>query len=414
MQDMASGSDAALQMQKNMVAAPDVQQAQANVMQEQALKLEQERATVEKTKLGNIVTESGIQLDKQKQAAIAALEKSAGYEQLSGSEKAMKQAMTIMSFDPAAGGKLLDAVAVADLKEAQAQAKTLDNAREQINMAASVIGQWPDDKVGENFKKLPEASQKAVIDKVGQQAWDEMDGKAKKKVVDNLFLSTNQKVQEQRMALDLEKTKLHNAMELEKVRLHNLSTIAAREARAGKASNMWTTANKELDSLRKDPDRVKAREKLDADVEDAEVAAKKSTWIGGYESTDPKTQEKQTFNSKAAYDKWQSAVQKRDKYIASTLDDEQAIIETLPEEAKEIKNNMLERVKKQRLTLSPEDAPKPAPKPDAGTPAPAADVPSNKGGDGTQGKPLAMPADKSKLVHGKYYDIPGKGPTLYK
>ena len=57
MSDVAAGSNAALQLQKNMAAAPDVQQMQTNAMQEQANTLQQQEQNIEKTKFANIVAE---------------------------------------------------------------------------------------------------------------------------------------------------------------------------------------------------------------------------------------------------------------------------------------------------------------------------------------------------------------------
>ena len=57
MSDVAAGSDAALRLQQNMAAAPYVQQ-------EQALEVQQKQANLERTKLANLVADTGIKADQ--------------------------------------------------------------------------------------------------------------------------------------------------------------------------------------------------------------------------------------------------------------------------------------------------------------------------------------------------------------
>jgi hypothetical protein len=80
MSDVAAGSNAALQLQQNMAAAPDVQQTQANKMQEQQLilqqnkdKIQQDAATLQKTRLANIVSETDFKSSEESKVKLQQL-----------------------------------------------------------------------------------------------------------------------------------------------------------------------------------------------------------------------------------------------------------------------------------------------------------------------------------------------------
>ena len=69
MTDVAAGSNAALQLQQNMAAAPDVQQ-------QQAMAVQQQQANLERTKLANLVADTGIKADQESKQKLSALTQS--------------------------------------------------------------------------------------------------------------------------------------------------------------------------------------------------------------------------------------------------------------------------------------------------------------------------------------------------
>ena len=110
MTDAAAGGQAALQLQQTMAAAPDVQQAQANKMQEQQVKLQQEQATLEKTKLANLVADTGLQASKESKAKLQQLAGTPEFKAAEDSEKLrLSAAVQFQSGDIENGVKTLTA-----------------------------------------------------------------------------------------------------------------------------------------------------------------------------------------------------------------------------------------------------------------------------------------------------------------
>jgi hypothetical protein len=404
--DMAAGSDAALKLSQNMAAAPNVQENQALQMQMNRAAAQQADANLQKTKLDNLVSESGIQMNQEKKLAIQKLQQSAGWSQKTHGEQAADIAAAIAPFDPKESHLMTQAAAAYDLKEAQAEAKKAENIREKISAADSVMQTWKDDEAGEKFKLLPEEAQKAIIDKVGP-AWETMSGKDKKAAVNSLMLSTNQKLQEYGMQLKWQAQLHRDNTELEKQRLHNNLTILAREAKNNKEDRAWKMVASEIDALRRDPDRIKMQEKLDEDVRAAEEEAKKPTTLGGLTSYNPKDGKDQRYYSKDAYEKWQKAVARQEAFLAKQYDREEALIRTLPNDMREIRDNWLNMIKSQRTTFSPEKEASPAATPQKAAGAPAT---SNTSSPAQQGSPKSPPAgmtEQAGLKRG-YDDETGK------
>ena len=390
MTDVAAGSSAANQLMQNMGEAPYAVQEGAAKGQESLLKLkeeqirvQQDQANVEKTKLANMMTDSQITMDKRKQEAIAQLEKTAGWAQFPPDEKMERMGITIMPFDSPDGERMIAAAAAARLKDQQAESKRLDNFREQIGTAEAVMqGKSPEEAV-KLFESLPPETKRPVIDKVGKVAWDKMTPKEKQDTVHRLMENGNQKIKEIQIAASIEAAKIRAEEQIKKEEMHDNAIKAARDARDGRATNMWAQANKELDTLRRDPDRVKMREQLDKEVKDAKSEYDSTTGVTilGYD-----TGIKGDSRRQKASDKYLEALRNQSDYLAKEYDQEEEIIQTIPPEKQELKDLMLRRIRNQKATLY-QGKPTADNKGSTGLikPTPAKDVPSNTAPDKSAG-----------------------------
>jgi hypothetical protein len=376
MSDVAAGSNAALQLQRNMAAAPDVQQTQANVMQEQANTLQQQQQNVEKTKLANIVADTGIKTDADIRNKIQNLVKDDSYIKSSPSDQVLKMASLVgESGKPEDMAKLIEVSEKITARDLLNQSRKADIERQSIADASSVLETIPDAQVNDRFNSLPEATRNLVVGRVGQANWDKSSPKEKKAIVQNLFETANSKLQEQKIQANIQMAQIRATAEVDKTRFRLAASERAKAFGDDKLVRIWGTVNTQLEKVQRDPATVKERQRLDEEVDKALTTATKSAFFG-YKPEGSDVE----FYSKPAFDKWQQATIKRDKFIQEQLLEERTLIESLPTEAGSIKSNMLKKIDAQLSTLQiePPKAEKPTGTPTP-TPTPAKPaVPSNK------------------------------------
>jgi hypothetical protein len=376
MSDVAAGSNAALQLQRNMAAAPDVQQTQANVMQEQANTLQQQQQNVEKTKLANIVANTGIKTDADIRNKIQNLVKDDSYIKSSPSDQVLKMASLVgESGKPEDMAKLIEVSEKITARDLLNQSRKADIERQSIADASSVLETIPEAQVNDRFNSLPEATRNLVVGRVGQANWDKSSPKEKKAIVQNLFETANSKLQEQKIQASIQMAQIRAAADVQKTQLRLAASERAKTIGDEKLVRIWGTVNTQLEKVQRDPATVKERQRLDEEVDKALTTATKSAFFG-YKPEGSDVE----FYSKPAFDKWQQATIKRDKFIQEQLLEERTLVESLPTEAGSIKSNMLKKIDAQLSTLQvePPKAEKPAGTPTP-TPTPAKPaVPSNK------------------------------------
>jgi hypothetical protein len=395
MSDVAAGSNAALQLQQNMAAAPDVQQ-------QQAMAVQQQQENLQKTKLANLVSDSSIKVDAELKNKMQALIKDKGYTESSPSDQVLK----IASLYGEAGktedmAKLIKSSVDIEAKELSNKQKTIDLNREQISSAATVLENLADDKVNDGFSRLPKESQQTIINKVGKENWDNFSPKEKKAVVHNLFESVNNKLQEQKIAANIEIAKIRAKAQLEAAIERNNHTERMRGITQDLNVKMWGSVNSAIDRVQRDPATIKERERLDEEVDKAQTAATKSTTFGSYTTYKPEGSDQQ-FYSKDAFEKYMQAVRKRDKHIAAQLDEEEALVNTLPKDAGTLKQSQLDKIAKQRATLQLDE---PAKKKTEAAPAKPEEPKKDTSNKYTQDNP-AKPTSKEeydKLPPNSYY-----------
>lgn len=384
MSDVAAGSNAALQLQRNMAAAPDVQQTQANVMQEQANTLQQQQQNVEKTKLANIVADTGIKTDADIRNKIQNLVKDDSYIKSSPSDQVLKMASLVgESGKPEDMAKLIEVSEKITARDLLNQSRKADIERQSIADASSVLETIPEAQVNDRFNSLPEATRNLVIGRVGEANWNNFSPKEKKAVVQNLFETANSKLQEQKIQANIQMAQIRAAADVQKTQLRLAASERAKTLGDEKLVQIWSTVNRSLDKVQNDPRTVAEFKRLDEEVDKALTATTKDTTFGfsflGMGPYKPEGSDTE-FYSKDSFNKWQQAVIKRDKFTQKQLLEERSLVENLPTEAGSIKNNMLKKIDAQLSTLQvePPKAEKPTGTPTP-TPTPAKPaVPSNK------------------------------------
>jgi len=383
MSDVAAGSNAALQLQRNMAAAPDVQQMQTNVMQEQANTLQQQEQNLEKTRLSNIVSSTGIKTDADIRNKMETLVKGDDYTNASPSERVLKMASLVgEAGKPEDMAKLIEVSEKITARDLLNQSKKADIERQSIADASSVLETIPEAQVNERFNSLPEATRNLVINRVGPANWNNFSPKEKKAVVQNLFETANSKLQEQKILAGIQMAQIRATADVDKTRLRLAASERAKTLGDDKLVRIWGTVNTQLEKVQRDSATSKERQRLDEEVDKALTATTKDTTfgfsflgMGPYKPEGSNTE----FYSKDSFNKWQQATIKRDKFIQGQLLEERALVESLPTEAGSIRSNMLKKIDTQLSTLQiepPKEKPAGTPTP---TPTPAKpDVPSNK------------------------------------
>jgi len=351
MSDVAAGSNAALQLQRNMAAAPDVQQTQTNVMQEQANTLQQQEQNVEKTKLANLVADAGIKSDANIKSKIQALVGKEEYTKADSAGQALQLARAYGEEGKAEdSAKFMQISETITNKDLVNQSKKLDIERQAIVDANGVLELLPLDKLNEGFNNLPEATRNLVINRAGPENWKNFSPKEKKAVVQNLFETANAKLQEQKFANNLALAQIRSNERLLAQTQRDNHSEKVRNSTRDENSRMWGTVTTALDRVQRDPVNVDALKRLNEEVDKAETAATKSAFF----SYKPEGSDVE-FYSKPAFDKYMQALRKRDKHIATQLDKEEGIIKTLPATAGTLRQSQLDMIDKQRATLQLEE-----------------------------------------------------------
>jgi hypothetical protein len=196
MSDMAAGSSAALQMQKNMAAAPYVQQEAAAgaeetqlklqqdrlkaayAPQEMAIKLQEDQAILEKNKLSNMLTNTGIKAGEESKQATQAAMNSPEFKAAmqSGDDisaaKILNLAVLGATNDSEAYFKNNAGIELAAQRTAKAKQTELDTHAQEMNRALANIRSIPKEQLGEYVNNLPESVTKSAISAVGNANWN--------------------------------------------------------------------------------------------------------------------------------------------------------------------------------------------------------------------------------------------------
>jgi len=286
MSDVAAGSDAALKLQQNVAAAPDVKQAQANKMQEQQLLLQQEAANVQRSRLANLVAETGIEATAQSKQKLQALFQSPEFQKANqegnyGDILRMTGATQMQAGDIEGGSKTLAQAETYDAKKLSDQKTALEIADRELTKANAVIQAVAPEKINETFDNLPDASKKAVYAEVGgQAAWSKFSNEEKKTALNNLMMAGLRRTAAQTYTLDTNKQTIiaDNRKEVAKINEDKAikTKIIGEEGANTRASDRltertWSDYNNKINTLMGQSNNAIA--KAQKRVDDAQLAA---------------------------------------------------------------------------------------------------------------------------------------------
>ena len=203
MSDVAAGSQAALQLQQNMAAAPNVQQVEANKMQEQQntlqrqqVQIQQEQANAAKTNLANLVSDAGIKASEKSKATLLDLYKTPEFQDAVNKQDnpailKMTQVALFKAGDIEKASQLTSEVD-------KANAAQLANQEKQNNLdAVQVSRAYYNLKEGATLESLPEEQKNVLIKEVGKANWDKFTPEQRVDVTKNLMMITSKRLTNQ-------------------------------------------------------------------------------------------------------------------------------------------------------------------------------------------------------------------------
>ena len=222
MSDVAAGSNAALQLQQNMAAAPYVKDNAAAVAEETQIKLQQDRLkasyapqqmelkmqedlqTAETNRLANLVASTSYKADTETTEKLKQWMQTDEGKKSTDSEKVRKAASVKAEAGliKDASALLKDAQILDDKKFIQDQKKMLMQ-YDEVAKAASVINNVPEEQIDAYVNRLPEESLKSIVSQVGETNWKAMDGKTKRNVINDLMYNAKNHLAKEMKAQDL-------------------------------------------------------------------------------------------------------------------------------------------------------------------------------------------------------------------
>jgi hypothetical protein len=235
---MAAGSTAALQMQKNMAAAPYVQQEAAASAEETQLKLQQDRlkamyapqqmalkmqedqAIVERNRINEMVTKTNLQLDKDAKAKIQTVMQTDEFKNADDIKRAklLNQAQLEVTGDPEKYFKNNQGIELAAQRETKVKQQEADLNAQNLTRALSNINSIPKEQLGNYIDNLPESVTKAAIAGVGNANWEKFTPEQKRDALAGQMHSA---------AAQLVEQKIEGAKETQKVVAKSKKEIAA-------------------------------------------------------------------------------------------------------------------------------------------------------------------------------------------
>jgi hypothetical protein len=395
MTDVVAGSNAARALQQNVYGA---QYDQANIAaaaeqnqlklqqdriktmyapEEARLKLEQDQLGIEKTRLANLVADTGFKAAQESKQKLRELTETDEFKAADDAGKVRMWAMTEakVSGDPTKLASNLQAAEILDAKALATKQKQLDQNAQVIGNAYGVIAALPDDKIDEFVNRLPEENKKALIGQIGEANWNKMTGTEKKEAAKNLMFNAKGQLSNQLKQIEIEKAEILAKSRENIARIREDGRLNVKLAGGGTEREMrdWNLYNKASENI--DRSGKKILEELNKAVDAADAAQEKSKVGLLWNSSQP--------SEKTAID-YKKAVEARDRFQREQIRKQLNLATTAPEFPG--KAAIVENLKKE-LELFPEpEAPKEQ-KPEASKPAAKAEptaapakpgVPSNK------------------------------------
>ena len=400
MESMASGSQAALQMQQNYAAGPYVQQEAAARAKKQQLDIEQEQGNIEKTRLNNMATVTGFKADEESKAA---LQKIMGTKEWQAGDDSARMRLAgsalMLSNNVEAGSKALIGAELLDARKIATDAKTHALNDEQVTKAHAAINVLDPKDVPAFFERLPDEIKKSVVSQVGQKNWDSYDGVQKKEVVKSLMMNTKGQIASQ--LKDMDQTKL----EFLRASVERIADNTDRRIREFKNGGSDGKADRE--------ERLSFQSYTRASRDIERDASKQGVELQKAVDAAQLSFDKTYFFDKTEGDKLKKAITARDNFTRKTLQRQIKLIESTPN-----LDDKAGKAYEYRLQLDALD-PEPEEKVKGGSPTPGKGEASPTGAEAKSDKgapskpPSGAPADAqlapdkhwyTKNKEGKYVD----------
>ena len=204
MSDVAVGSNAALQLQQNMAAAPNVQQVEANKMQKQQIKIQQEQANVAKTNLANLVSDADIKASEKSKATLQNLYNTPEFQDAVNKQDnpailKMTQVALFKAGDTEKAFKLTSEVDKANAAQLANQEKQNILDAQEVSKAHYNLEQ------GATLENLPKEQKDVLIKEIGQANWDKFTPEQRIDVTKNLMMITSKRLTNQLAAMQEDK-----------------------------------------------------------------------------------------------------------------------------------------------------------------------------------------------------------------
>lgn len=393
MTDVAAGSNAARTLQQNMYGA---QYDEANIAaaadqmqqktQEGKIKLEQDQLNVEKSRLANLVADTGFKASQESKQKLRDLTETEEFKTADDAGKVRLWAMTEarVSGDPTKLASNLQAAEILDAKAIATKQKQLDQNAQVIGNTFAVLDALKTPEQREAFFKEMETQQpeqyQNLIKQIGPSTFEKMSSDDRHAALKGLMNNASGQLKTQLKQNDIERQILFNDSRerIERIKqdgLLNLKLTGGTD-REMRDWNLYNKASENIDRSGK-----KTLEKLNENVEAADLAQEKSKVGLLWNSAEP--------NEKAAL-AYRKAVEARDKFQREQITKQINLATTAPDFPG--KQGVVDNLMKQ-LELFPEPAAPKESKPEAGNkPAakaetPAATAPAKAGA--TSNKPTA-------------------------
>lgn len=415
MSDVATGSDAALRLQQNMAAAPDVQQAQANAMQAQQVKLQQDQANLEKSKLSNLASSYGIKAAEDSKQKLQALVQTPDFK--TGDEvKKLRLISQVQAETNDMDGfvKTIAGIESAELKQVQTDLKAREASALTIGNAYASIKDAAPEQFGSMLEQMPVEQRKAIEAQI-PNFFQENNPKLQKSQLQALFENTSGKnllaTNELRTKITEMQKEWHEAeTKLKEEIARNKATKGADDKETAleiKEYNSYNRRAGSIDNSNKKEITLLEDEYRAAAKKDNEKHGVLSYFTGGTSAIESSKDDKtgKAYSNLASTKAWEALQEKRKDVIQQKLD----ALEALPE-GKE-KDRLYDNLQKQLKATELAPGEKQEQNKEAAKEKPVAkeDVTSNKPtpkltGLGIKTNPISsVPPNKEQLMDGNYY-----------
>ena len=378
MTDMAAGSTAARDLQKNVYGA---QYDEANIaaaaeqnqqkIQEGNIKLQQDQLNVDKTKLSNLVADTGFKASQESKQKLRELTETEEFKTADDAGKVRLWAMTEakVSGDPTKLASNLQAAEILDAKAIATKQKQLDQNAQQIGNTFAVLDALKTPEQREAFFKEMETQQpeqyQNLIKQIGPSTFEKMDADERHGALKGLMLNASGQLKTQLKQNDIERQILINESQERRARIREDGRLNVKLAGGGTDREMrdWNLYNRAVEGI--DRSGRKTLDKLTEAVDAADLAQEKSKVGMLWNSSEP---------SEKAGLAYRKAVEARDNFQRSQLKKQLDVTTTAPDFPG--KTAIVENMTRELELYGPAPKAEKEEKPEATKPAAKAETPA--------------------------------------